>query len=42
MTCGVKTHPADVEKIELIKELVASRLDVDRILEVAMEARLAV
>jgi BioD-like phosphotransacetylase family protein len=34
----VKTHPADVVKIELIKELVASHLDVDRILEVATEA----
>jgi uncharacterized protein len=34
----VKTHPADREKIELIKELVASNLDVDRILEVATEA----
>jgi BioD-like phosphotransacetylase family protein len=31
----VKTHPADREKIELIKELVAANLDVDRILEVA-------
>jgi len=36
----VKTHPADVEKIELIKELVAAHLDVDRILDVATEARL--
>jgi BioD-like phosphotransacetylase family protein len=34
----VKTHAADLVKIELIKELVASHLDVDRILEVAMEA----
>jgi len=34
----VKTHPADREKIELIKELVASNLDVDRILAVASEA----
>ncbi len=33
----VKTHPADVEKIELIKRLVAENLDVDRILEVASE-----
>jgi uncharacterized protein len=31
----VKTHPADVEKIELIKRLVAENLDVDRILAVA-------
>jgi BioD-like phosphotransacetylase family protein len=31
----VKTHPADREKIELIKELVAANLDVDRILGVA-------
>jgi BioD-like phosphotransacetylase family protein len=35
----VKTHAADLEKIELIKELVASNLDVDRILGVATEAR---
>jgi BioD-like phosphotransacetylase family protein len=34
----VKTHPADLEKIELIKQLVAENLDVDRILEVATEA----
>ena len=34
----VKTHAADHEKIELIKELVASNLDVDRILGVAAEA----
>ncbi len=34
----VKTHPADVEKIELIKELVATHLDVDRILAVAAQA----
>ncbi len=34
----VKTHPADLVKIELIKELVAGYLDVDRILEVATEA----
>jgi BioD-like phosphotransacetylase family protein len=38
----VKTHAADVEKIELIKELVASNLDIDRILEVATEANIAV
>ncbi|MEO8207727.1 MAG: AAA family ATPase [Chloroflexota bacterium] len=31
----VKTHPADVVKIDLIKDLVAAYLDVDRILEVA-------
>jgi len=31
----VKTHPADVEKIELIKRLVAENLDIDRILAVA-------
>jgi len=36
----VKTHAEDLEKIELIKELVASNLDVDRILGVASEARL--
>jgi BioD-like phosphotransacetylase family protein len=35
----VKTHAADVEKIELIKELVACNLDIDRILGVATEAR---
>jgi len=34
----VKTHAADHEKIELIKELVAANLDVDRILAVATEA----
>ena len=33
----VKTHPADVEKIELIKRLVADNLDLDRILAVATE-----
>ena len=33
----VKTHPADREKIELIKQLVGENLDVDRILEVARE-----
>jgi BioD-like phosphotransacetylase family protein len=37
----VKTHAADLEKIELIKELVANNLDMDRILGVATEARLA-
>jgi BioD-like phosphotransacetylase family protein len=34
----VKTHAADVEKIELIKELVAANLDIDRVLGVATEA----
>jgi BioD-like phosphotransacetylase family protein len=34
----VKTHAADTEKIELIKALVAEHLDVDRVLEVAVEA----
>jgi phosphate acetyltransferase len=34
----VKTHPADREKIETIKHLVATNLDVDRILAVATEA----
>jgi BioD-like phosphotransacetylase family protein len=38
----VKTHAADLDKIELIKELVANNLDIDRILGVATEARLAV
>ena len=33
----VKTHPADLEKIEEIKRLVADNLDVDRILAVARE-----
>ena len=33
----VKTHPADVVKIEEIKRLVAENLDVDRILAVAAE-----
>ena len=28
----VKTHPADTEKIELIQQLVAEHLDVDRVL----------
>jgi hypothetical protein len=36
----VKTHPADVGKIELIKELVWEHLHMDRFLEVAVEARL--
>ncbi|HEX7472571.1 MAG TPA: AAA family ATPase [Candidatus Limnocylindrales bacterium] len=31
----VKTHPADREKIELIKDLVAGHLDIDRILAAA-------
>jgi BioD-like phosphotransacetylase family protein len=35
----VKTHPADTEKIRLIKALVGEHLDVDRILEVATVAR---
>jgi BioD-like phosphotransacetylase family protein len=35
----VKTHPADVGKIELIKELVWEHLAMDRFLEVATEAR---
>ena len=34
----VKTHPADREKIELIKGLVAEHLDIERILAVAEEA----
>ncbi len=34
----VKTHAADTEKIDLIKALVASTLDVDRILGVARES----
>jgi BioD-like phosphotransacetylase family protein len=38
----VKTHAADLEKIALIKELVATNLDVDRILGVATEGRIAV
>ncbi|MBF8289845.1 MAG: hypothetical protein HW391_813 [Chloroflexi bacterium] len=37
----VKTHPADREKIEEIKRLVAENLDVDRILAVATEAPVA-
>lgn len=35
----VKTHPADLVKIELIKQLVSENLDVDRIFEVASEPR---
>jgi len=35
----VKTHAADRVKVELIKQLVADNLDVDRILEVTTEAR---
>jgi BioD-like phosphotransacetylase family protein len=34
----VKTHPADIEKISLIKALVAEHLDIDRLLAVAEEA----
>jgi BioD-like phosphotransacetylase family protein len=34
----VKTHPADQEKISLIKALVAEHLDIGRILAVAAEA----
>jgi len=34
----VKTHPGDIEKIELIKALVAEHLDIERILAVATEA----
>ncbi len=34
----VKTHPADREKIALIKELVADNLDIDRILDAAIPA----
>ena len=37
----VKTHSSDVEKISLIKALVAEHLDVDRILAVAGPARAA-
>jgi BioD-like phosphotransacetylase family protein len=33
----VKTHPADRDKIAMIKDLVGANLDVDRILEVARE-----
>ncbi|HEY8868696.1 MAG TPA: AAA family ATPase [Candidatus Limnocylindrales bacterium] len=35
----VKIHPADREKIELIKSLVADNLDIDRILAAATEVR---
>ena len=35
----VKTHPADLVKIELIKQLVADNLDIDRILAVATVGR---
>ena len=38
----VKTHAADREKIAEIKALVGANLDIDRILEVATEARIAV
>ena len=34
----VKTHPADVEKISLIKALVKEHLEIERLLEVATEA----
>jgi hypothetical protein len=34
----VKTHPADVEKIAMIKDLVAEHLDIERILAVAEPA----
>jgi BioD-like phosphotransacetylase family protein len=34
----VKTHPADIEKIDEIKRLVAENLDIERILAVATEA----
>jgi hypothetical protein len=34
----VKTHPADREKISLIKALVAEHLEIGRLLEVALEA----
>ncbi|HEX9550033.1 MAG TPA: DRTGG domain-containing protein, partial [Candidatus Limnocylindrales bacterium] len=37
----VKTHPADLEKIEEIKRLVAENLDIDGILDVAAEASFA-
>jgi len=37
----VKTHAADREKIELIKSLVASSIDLDRVLAVAAVARIA-
>ena len=35
----VKTHAADREKIELIKELVAANLDIDRFRDASAEAR---
>ncbi len=35
----VKTHAADRVKVELIKQLVADNLDVDRILDVTTEVR---
>jgi BioD-like phosphotransacetylase family protein len=38
----VKTHPADAEKIQLIKELVAANLDVDLILGAAAELPVSV
>jgi BioD-like phosphotransacetylase family protein len=38
----VKTHPADAEKIQLIKELVADNLDVDLILGAAAELPVSV
>jgi BioD-like phosphotransacetylase family protein len=38
----VKTHPADAEKIQLIKELVAENLDVDLILGAAAEMPVSV
>jgi len=38
----VKTHPADAEKIQLIKELVAANLDVDLILGAAAEMTISV
>ena len=34
----VKTHPADVEKIALIKGLVAGHLDIERIMAAATPA----
>src|ERR1044071_8151007 len=37
----VKTHAADKEKIALIKELVGSNLDIDRILAVACDSTAA-
>ncbi len=38
----VKTHPADAEKIQLIKELVAANLDIDLILGAAAELPVSV